>query len=79
MPVRKKGRVYNTEEWRRTCARVKARDGGCRLRADGTCRGRLTVQHVIAERVAPHLALDERNLVTLCASHHGRMDGGRRY
>lgn len=79
MPVRKKGKVYNTQAWRRVCVEVKARDGGCRKRGLGGCRGRLTVQHVIPERVAPHLALDPRNLITLCAGHHGEEDGGIRY
>lgn len=79
MPVGKRGSVYNTQEWRRVCALVRERDGNrCRL-ADGTCRGRLTIQHVTPVRVAPHLALSPMNLVTLCASHHGREDGGRRY
>lgn len=83
MPVYKRGKVYNTAAWRRVCTLVRARDGGCvkRFRPDifGLCRGRLTVQHKIPSRVAPHLALDPRNLMTLCASHHGKEDGGRRY
>lgn len=81
MPISKTGSVYNTREWRRVCEVARARDGGCRKRggAFGPCRGRLTGQHVIPVRVRPDLALDVRNVITLCASHHGRDDGGRRY
>lgn len=81
MPVTKKGRVYNTSEWRRLVAACRVRDGGCVKRggAYGPCKGRLSGQHVIPERRAPHLALDPRNVVTLCARHHGLEDGGRRY
>lgn len=79
--IQKKGTIYNTQEWRRLCEQIKERDGfRCRQGHGGPeCRGRLTVQHIIPARVAPHLALSPMNLVTLCQSHHGKMDGGRRY
>lgn len=76
MTIKKTGRVYNTNEWRRVRTAIIHRDGCCRL--CGTT-SRLTVQHRVPERVAPHLALDPGNLITLCARCHGRQDGGRRY
>jgi 5-methylcytosine-specific restriction protein A len=84
VPIRKKGTIYNTQAWRRLCAQIKTRDGyRCRqCGAAGTQiggRARLTVQHLVAALVAPHLALSPMNLVTLCDVCHGKMDGGRRY
>jgi len=71
------GTVYATQEWRRVRRTILERDGhACRLCG---ARDRLTVQHRVPYRVAPHLALDPGNLVTLCARCHGRQDGGRRY
>lgn len=84
MPVRKAGTVYATQAWKKLCVQIKERDGyrcrecGMPGRQIGGVRV-LTVQHINAVRVAPHLALAPMNLITLCNKCHGKQDGGRRY
>lgn len=65
---------YGTPEWKRTRAIVRQRDGACVMCGS---RDRLSVDHIIPRRDAPHLAFELSNLRTLCASCHGRRDGAR--
>jgi 5-methylcytosine-specific restriction endonuclease McrA len=79
--------AYQTAEWKRhQRKRVYERDGyRCRkCGALGKQKGgkvTLSLQHMLPERLLRRLgrpAVDSE-LVTLCLSCHGKMDGGRRY
>ena len=66
--------LYDTPQWREVRARVKQRDGACRM--CGTTAN-LTVHHIRPAADDEAAALDMDNLVTLCRKCHGRIDGGK--
>jgi hypothetical protein len=52
-------------------AAVIARDGGCLLRGEGDCWGRLDPHHVLRKRDGGEDSME--NLICLCRAHHGRV------
>lgn len=63
---------YKSREWHRLRMKAIKRDGyQCRhCGANVRGKGLAHVDHVIARRKAPELALDLRNLETLCSTCH---------
>jgi hypothetical protein len=66
--------LMNSAAWRRVRDRVRARDGDCVFRGDGTCSGRREVHHRTKAVLDPESALDEDNLVLVCRAHHSRLE-----
>jgi 5-methylcytosine-specific restriction endonuclease McrA len=64
-------RFKNSPAWRKLRPTIVARDGAC---VDCSSTVNLTVHHIKPVRLAPDLALDPDNLVTLCRSCHGRRE-----
>ena len=88
MPNAGRRKAYQTSRWKRgpQRTRVYERDGyRCRIcKRLGRQKGgpaTLSLQHLVPERVLARLGRDafDHELVTLCLTCHGRMDGGRRY
>jgi hypothetical protein len=72
---------YDSPEWRSLSASFLSRSSGCivgRL-SGGGCRGPLHAHHVLAVEERPDLALDEENLVAVCAGHHPMLEAFRRF
>lgn len=69
---RARRRVYDSPEWKRVRELVKQRDGSCQLCG---ATSRLTVHHIRPVADDDARALDMDNLVTLCRTCHGRVDG----
>jgi 5-methylcytosine-specific restriction endonuclease McrA len=71
-------RVWNAAPWRRARDAAKARDGHrCTALENGhRCESRqdLTVHHVVPLAQGGEM-YDLANLVTLCRSHHGALEG----
>lgn len=70
--ARRRRRVYQSPEWKAVRLRVIQRDGSCRLCGS---TARLTVHHITPAADDDMAALDPDNLVTLCSTCHGRIDG----
>jgi 5-methylcytosine-specific restriction endonuclease McrA len=69
---------YWSKPWRALRARVLRDRPTCEVRGCGAPASH--VDHITTRQAAPHLALDARNLQSLCHSHHSektaRTDGG---
>lgn len=74
------GALRSTAAWQRTREAVRELDGGmcvaCRAQGLVSIEG-LSVHHVVPIAQDAGLALDEGNLVTLCAKHHRQAEAGR--
>ena len=69
-------RVRDSRAWQRLRETVRARDGGCTQRHNGSCYGRLEVHHI---RPLEQGGTNElTNLVTLCRAHHGEAEAQTR-
>ena len=70
---------YRSPAWVNLRAAVLRRDRR-RCRQCGETRGQMHVDHILSRREQPGLALDPRNLITLCHACHSaktaRYDGG---
>jgi 5-methylcytosine-specific restriction protein A len=72
---------YSSQPWISVRERVLARDGSrCSVSRllGGDCGGVPHVHHLQARSERPDLALDEDNLLTVCASHHPTLEAVRR-
>ena len=65
--------VMDSYRWRKVRAAARRRDGGCLLRDDGRCQGRIEVHHIqrVTQGGEPY-ALS--NLATLCRRHHSERE-----
>lgn len=73
---------YLTPAWRQLRARVLTRDGyRCTVARllGGRCSGTLHVHHLLSRRERPELALDEDNLISVCAAHHPQVEALREF
>jgi 5-methylcytosine-specific restriction protein A len=71
---------YRSQEWTDLRNRVLARDGRrCSVGSllGGGCSTRLHVHHLQPLGKRPDLALDEKNLVTVCSRHHPMLEAFR--
>lgn len=72
---------YDSPEWRSLSASFLSRSSGCEVGrlAGGACHGCLHAHHVYSVEERPDLALDESNLVAVCAGHHPLLEAFRRF
>lgn len=62
--------LYSTAKWRSVARRIKARDRSCRL---CTSIIELEIHHIMPFSEAPDLAMEDTNLIRLCAKCHRPM------
>jgi 5-methylcytosine-specific restriction endonuclease McrA len=65
-------RVRDSVSWQHARALARRRDGGCVLRDQGGCEGRLEVHHRIPLNRGGDNSL--ANLLTVCSTHHGQLE-----
>jgi hypothetical protein len=75
------GHVYDSQEWRALCARVRARDGDrCSVQRllGGECSDLLHVHHLIPVSEGGLPIPADRDVITACSVHHPMVERIRR-
>jgi hypothetical protein len=75
------GELYDSQEWRALCVRVRARDGDrCTVQRllGGACHPQLHVHHLIPVSEGGLPIPHDDDAITVCQSHHPLLEGVRR-